>query len=170
MAGTITRGNPTPEMVQRSFAAGTGGATGAQYHSIVCVSVPVPQTTVTSDGTGTAGFISWINPEPGTILVTEVVTYFTTTGTGTFDMGIASDGTGTAADMIDNGTMSALNYGLRSYRGRTGTQGADTAGMQDVWRLGPGGTGTNNSIIGKTTEVTSTAKGRVYITYIVTGT
>lgn len=170
MAGSFKRGDPTGEIVQKLVAAGTGGATNALNVGVITVSVPTPQTTVTSDGTGNAGFLSWINPEAGTILVSDVIVYFSTTGTGTYDLGVQSDGTGSAADIIGAGTMNLLNYSIRGYRGRTGTQGAGTAGMADVWRLGPGGTGTNNSIVGKTNEVTSTAKGRVFITYILTGT
>lgn len=170
MAGTIAKGNPTPENVARIVTAGTGGATNAVQVPVVTIRVPIPQTTVTSDGTGNGGFLSWINPEVGTILVTDVVVYWSTTGTGTYDLGLSSDGTGTAADIVDGGTMSGLNFAVRAYRDRTGTQGAGTLGMADIFRLGPGGSGTNNSIVGRTTEVTSTAKGHAFITYYVTGT
>lgn len=163
---TLLPGNPTPVNVRHMLSAGTGGATNARRHPIITVSVPIPQTTVTSDGTGNGGFVSWINPEAGTILVTDVITYFSTTGTGTYDLGISSDGTGTAADIVDGGTMNVLNFGIRAVVGRTGTQGAGTLGMADVMRLGPGGTGTNNSIVGRTTEVTSTAVGRLFVTYV----
>lgn len=170
MAGTITRQMPTVESVGNMVPKGTGGATGAKVHPVITVSVPIPQNIVTSDGTGNGGFVSWVNPESGTILVTNVTPYFSTTGTGTFDLGISSDGTGSAADILDGATMDLLNYAVRAYRGRTGTQGAATLGMADIWRLGPGGTGTNNSIVGRTTEVASTALGRIYITYFNTGT
>ena len=139
-----------------------------QVNPLITVSVPVPQSI--TDATANASFLSWVNPEAGTILVTDVIAYFSTTGTGTFDMGITSDGTGSANDVIDGGTLGILNYAVRAVRGRTGTQGAGTLGMLDVLRLGPGGTGTNNSIVAKTDEYTCTAKGRVYITYLVTGT
>ena len=170
MAGTITRTMPTVESVGNMVPKGTGGATGMKVSPVISLSVPIPQNIVTSDGTGNGGFLSWINPETGTILVTDVLVYFSTTGTGTYDLGISADGTGTAADIIDGGTMSGLNFAVRAYVGRTGTQGAGTLGMADVFRLGPGGSGTNNSIVGRTTEVTSTALGRVFIAYINTGT
>ena len=170
MAGTITRSMPSSEAVGRMIAAGTAGATGAKLTMVTSVNVPIPQNIVTSDGTGNGGFLSWINPENGTILLIDAIVYFSTTGTGTYDLGVSSDGTGTAADIVDGGTMGLLNYAIRAYRDRTGTQGAATLGMADVWRLGPGGSGTNNSIVGRTTEVTSTALGRCFISYVLTGT
>ena len=172
MAGTFLRGDPTPVIVRQWVSNGTGGATGVQRHPFVVVSIPIPQTTVTSDGTGTAGFVSWINPEVGTILVSDVAIKWnnaTATGTGTFDVGKADDGTGTAADIFDNATMNSAGLVLVSRRGRTGTEGAGTNGMAEWFALGPGGTGVGNSIVGKTTEVTSTAKGRMIITYVALG-
>ena len=170
MAGTIDRGMPSAEMITRIFPAGTGGTAGVKYVVPVTVVVSVPAISTGTDSTANAGFLKWINPESGTILVTDVVTYFSTTGTGTIVMGVSSDGTGSASDMLLAGTMNLLNYAIRAYRGRTGTEGAGTVGIADVWRLGPGGSGTNNSIVAKTAELTSTSKALTFITYYVTGT
>lgn len=170
MAGTFTRTDPTPVVVHQTVGAGTLGTASAKQHGQVTVSMTIPAVTAGTASTADVGFVKWVNPEAGTILVTDVIVYFSTTGTGTYDIGISSDGTGSNNNVIDGGTMSALNFAVRAYRGRTGTEGAGTLGMQDVLRLGPGGSGTNNSIVGKTAELTSTAKGMVFITYIPTGT
>ena len=172
MAGTFKPGDPNGVYIRQQSAGGTGGATGVQRHPFVVVSIPVPQNTVTSDGTANGGFVSWINPEVSTILVSDVAVKWnnaTATGTGTFDVGKSDDGTGTVADIFDNSTMNSAGLVLVSRRGRTGTEGAGTAGMAEWFALGPGGTGVGNSIVGKTTEVTSTAKGRMIITYVTLG-
>ena len=161
MAGTLAKTNPTPVNVHNMLAAGTLGTASASQVQTVKLRVPLS----TGGSTANAGLISWINPEAGTILVEEVVLYFSTTGTGTVDVGVSDDGTGSNGDVINGGTMSASVYAVRAYRGRTGTEGAGTLGMQDVLVLGPGGTGTDNSIVAKTAETASTARGALYITY-----
>lgn len=163
MAGTFGRGDPTPLIVRQMIAGGTGGATNTRRHGMVAVSIPIPQGTTSGDGTGNAVFLSWINPEVGTIAVMDVATYWDTTGTGTFDLGRSSDGTGSSDIILDGATMNAVRV---ARRGRTGTEGGGTLGVAEWFLLGPGGTGTNNSLVGKTSEVTSTALGRAVITYI----
>lgn len=170
MAGTMQPGNPTPLNVRQMLAAGTGGATGARRHPLVTVSLPVPQVNSgASSGTANAQFLSWINPEPGTILVTDAIVYFTTTGTGTFVMGVSDDGTGSASNMVVLGSMNqGINFARRVAYGTAAfqTTAAGTGGFNTVFVLGPGGTGTNNSIVAKVDEVTSTAVGRMVITYV----
>ena len=171
MAGTIDRKNPTPEIVFQLQGAGTGGATGALYHGLVTVSVPFPQDTVTSTGTGNAGALSWINPEAGSIRIVDISVRWnnaTSTGTGTFDMGVGTNGTGSLDTIFDGATMDKdiRAYGSAAFH----TTLAASAGLVSVWTLGPGGTGGANSLVAKTSEPTSTAKGRVYITYVNTGT
>ncbi len=165
--GTLRQSNPTPVNVTNMISPGTGGAATAQITNVKAVTIPVPMNTATA-GTGNAAWLSWVNPEPTTVIVTEVVTYYSATGTGgTYDLGVSDDGTGSSDDIINGGTHNQLSvYGYRAYRGRTGTQGAAVTGVLDTWVLGPGSTGTNNSIVGKQTEVTSTAAGVVVITYI----
>ena len=167
MAGTFTPGSPTPLIVRQLVAAGTGGGTGARRHPVITVSLPYPNSTA-SDGTANAGAISWINPEVGTILVTNVTVYLTATATGgTIAAAIGNDGTGSGITLCNAGTLSSLIYGLRLHgTAALWTTGVPTAGVFDVFVVGPGGTGTNNSIVAKQTEVTSTAAGRVVITYV----
>ena len=166
MAGTMQPGNPTPLNVRQMLAAGTGGATGVRRSPMVTVSVPIPQSIV-APGTGNGNFLSWINPEVGTIIVTSIGMYLTTTGTGTVDIGVGDDGTGSNNNIFQAGTMNtAIATPLVAIRGLTGTEGAGSGGKATWWALGPGGTGTSNSLVGKTNEVTSTAVGRLVIVYV----
>jgi hypothetical protein len=77
---------------------------------------------------------------------------------------VVSDGTGSGNNVIAGGTMVA---GILT-RATTGSALAGTAGENGGWFLvGPGGTGTNNSIcaaVGDTT--TSTATGGMVVTYV----
>lgn len=164
MAEPLKRTDPTPQTVHFSQPAGTAGSANAVVVPIMTVKVPLS----TAGGTGNAGFLAWINPERYTIGVMDVAVHFYTTGTGTFDMGVQSDGTGSANDIFQAGTMNtSINLALRSVRGRTGTEGAGSGGKAEILFLGPGGTGTNNSIVSKTAETASTAKGDVFITYFI---
>jgi len=165
----LTAANPTPENVHAMIPRGTAGSGASVASNMVTVRTPLSST----GGTATAGFVSWINPELYTIGVTDVVVHFHTTGTGTFDMGISDDGTGDANDLFNGGTMdTVVNKGIRSLAGGTGTAGVGatgtTLGAADVLFLGPGGTGTSNSIVAITSETATTARGDLYVTYFIT--
>ena len=170
MAGTVKRGDPTGEIVLDMIPAGTGGNSISQMTGgPLTVRVPLSE----SGGTANAGYLSWINPEAFTIMVQSLAVHFYTTGTGTFDMGRGSDGTGSSDDLLNGGTMNtAIGKAIIFAPGGSGTEGigntGTTLGLAGLWLLGPGGTGTNNSIIAKTSETATTAKGDVYITYIIT--
>ncbi len=128
------------------------GATGT-YFGQLSVHVPMNATSTANGAT------NWINPEDGTVAV-RVQAYFTTAGTGTYDIGVSSDGTGAANGVFDGGTMSV---GIHT---RVGTNA--TAGVADeaYVLVGPGGTGTNNSIVMSHTDTpTSTAVGGLVIVY-----
>jgi hypothetical protein len=157
----IKRADPTPVTVANSIPNGTAGNSAAKVAALTSVSIALS----TTGGTANADLISWINPETGTILVKDVALRFTTTGTGTVDVGVSDDGTGAADNIINGGTMTAvlgLLSGIRvNTAGTLGTIGA-TAGFV----LGPGGTGTNNSIVAKTAETATTARGSLIITYM----
>lgn len=165
MAGSLRPTDPTPVNVAKMMPpSGTFGAPGAIILSPP-ITIKVPYST--TGGTADAEFMSFINPENSTIMVTRVVSYMTTTGTGTIDMGVSDDGTGSNDDIFNAGIMNNLNYGNAAKRDHgTGTAGIGTAQQaQDEWVLGPGGSGTNNSIVGKTAETASTAVGAALITY-----
>ena len=159
MAGTIVVGMPTGEIVKNALTqAGTGGtATVIRHGPLITVSWGVSLTS-----TATA-VISWINPESDTILA-KLDYRVRTAGTGTVNIGVSSDGTGSANGVYAGGTLTA-GY----HHGLAGTGTTTTL----PWRLlGPSGTGTNNSFVGLLDDTpTSTMAGfRCYVSYYVVGT
>jgi hypothetical protein len=152
---------PTPEIVAGMLPSGTAGDALASVWTEQVVKIPLS----TTGGTANADLVSWVNPENGTITVTRASVYLSTTGTGTFDMGVSDDGTGASDNMINGGTMNtAITQPLIAYSVNTaGTAG--TIGVVNGWNLGPGGSGTNNSIVAKTTETATTAVGALFLTY-----
>lgn len=154
MAGTVSRTMPTPEAV-RNMVAGSG-ATGTLYAGKVMMFIPFNATS-----TGTAN-MSWINPENGTVLAKPMWAW-RTAGTGTFIAGVSSDGTGSGNNIITAGTLAA---GVVT-RATTGSALLGTAGEAGGYFLiGPGGTGTNNSIVTQVSDtITSTAVGGMVVEY-----
>jgi hypothetical protein len=143
---------------------GTAGNSGASVSNNVTVRVAI----ATAGSTANAGLLSWVNPESGTIAVRLAGYHWSTTGTGTIDMGVSSDGTGASDNIINGGTMN--NVGALTVGHRTSVAGsAGTIGVAQHYLLGPGGTGTNNSIVMKTAETASTARGFAVIEYFVVG-
>lgn len=156
MAGTLARGAPTPEIVL-NMIQGSGG-TGTLFSGLNAQRLAFNATS-----TGNAN-MAWINPESGTVIAKAYLCW-TTAGTGTFDMGRQADGTGSASDMIVGGTMAIGVF----QQVTTATVTAGTVGEVNKghWLLGPGGTGTNNSIVVKVTDtITSTAKGFLVVEYL----
>jgi hypothetical protein len=153
---SYNRADPTPVIVQKGAygSAGTGTYSGLQH-------VRIPFNTTS---TGTAAE-NWINPEAGTVIAT-VQYFFSTAGTGTIDVGIASDGTGDDNGIIDGGT---LTVGVHYPQEVVGTVAASAVkgGEDQMWfAIGPGGTGTNNTVVARHTDtVSSTASGSVHIIY-----
>lgn len=157
MAGTINLGDPTGLLVKNMVHNGTGygtiTATGTLFAGLMTVRVPVAAST-------TGNF--WSNPELGTVFA-QAHMVWVTAGTGTFDMGVSSDGTSGQNNIVDGGTMLAgVAYGYGSVAATLVT------GIRDGWRLvGPAGTGTNNSITVIHDEtVTSTAAGFLIVNYV----
>jgi hypothetical protein len=154
--------NPTPVNVQGMIPEGTAGASIAKIAAVTTVQLALS----TTGGTADAGYASWVNPESGTILVTDVGVRFTTTGTGTFDVGTSDDGTGANDGVMNGATMnSPVGAGVLSAVKLNLAGSAGTIGVLQGWLLGPGGTGVNNSIVAKTTETATTAVGAMFITY-----
>ena len=163
MGGTWNRGNPTGLQVKNMGPMGSGigtvTATGTLFAGLVTQRIPWSTSTV--DAAGAA----WINPEDGTVMA-KAYLVFTTAGTGTFDMGRSSDGTGAAAGIIDGGT---LTVGVHSYGTVLGTAAASaTVGAVDAeWLLyGPGGSGTNNSITVTHSNASGASVGFMVVQYM----
>lgn len=135
------------------------GASGtANYRGIMVARIPFNATSTANAAT------NWINPETGTVAA-RVYVVFTTAGTGTLEVGRSSDGTGSAVTMWSTGTMTV---GVHQRE----PTASGTAGALDprFTLLGPGGTGTNNSIVMKHSDTTaSTAVGAMCVEYFLIG-
>ena len=164
MAGTWNRGNPTGLAVKNMGPQGTGigtiTPTGTVFAGLVTQRIALA---LTSTANAAA---NWLNPEDGTVMA-QVHVVFTTAGTGTFDLGRGSDGTGNANDIIDGGT---LTVGVHSYGTVLGTVAASATigGVNGQWLIyGPGGTGTNNSVnMTHSDTTTSTMAGFMVVQYM----
>ena len=139
---------PTPEIV-RYMLAGQGGRidpTGTLLGGQYTVRVPYA-----SANTNT-GNPAWINPESGTVIAKAFFVIAGSAGTGTFQMGRGTDGTGTSATtgMINLGTLDVVGV-IHQVTSGSAAVTSGTAGFtnQGWWLIGPGGTGTNNSIIAR---------------------
>ena len=155
----ITNSMPTPELLKGVVpASGTGN-----YRSVMVARVPFNATSTANGAT------NWINPETGTIAA-KVLLIFTTAGTGTVDVGISDDGTGAAADLIDGGTLTVGAHYVQEILG-TVAASATVGGEDKLYvLLGPGGTGTNNSIVATHTDTTtSTSVGAMLVEYFLVG-
>ena len=162
MATSYTMDDPTGEIVQ-ALAYGSGG-TGS-YRGIVMARIALATTSTANAAT------NWINPESGTVAARAFVV-FTTAGTGTIEVGRGSDGTGSASDIILAGTMTTGLASRGADLGVVGTTGSGaTAATRTEWLLfGPGGTGTNNSVVMKHSDtITSTAVGALIVQYFLIG-
>ncbi len=54
--------------------------------------------------------VGWKNPHSGPVIVSNVLVYFSTAGTGTIDVGTGTAGTAANNAIIDGGTMAAIAY------------------------------------------------------------
>lgn len=147
--------NPTTEVVRSMLPA--SGYTGTLLSTWINIKIPFNTTS-----TATAN-MAWINPEAGTVLARAFFVW-RTAGTGTFIAGVSSDGTGSnnniiAAGGITTGIVTRVNQPGSALTGTIGEHGG-------YYVIGPGGTGTNNSIVAQVTDTTtSTAVGDMIIQY-----
>lgn len=97
--------------------------------------------------------VAFVNPEGGTVAATVRYYVLGSAGTGTINIGRSSDGTGSASDIATAGTLAAGIW--------------EPVGSQDGILLGPGGTGTNNSIVAEMNDTETSTMGTliVEITY-----
>ena len=157
MAGIVNRGMPTVEIVGRSMAG--SGATGTLLGGPILVRVPLAVTSTADAAT------NWVNPEVGTVLAKSWLC-ITVAGTGTFDMGRGSDGTGNANGLIDGGTLTVGVHFAGTVLGTAAASATLGNVNTDYFLVGPGGTGTNNSInVTHSDTPTSTAAGFLLIEY-----
>ena len=160
MAGTWVKGDPTGLQVRKMLPhPGTGAgtstatATGTITAGMITVRVPVAAST-------TGNY--WSNPELGTVMAQSHMVWVTA-GTGTFDIGVSSDGTSGTDDIINGGTMLAGVYS-------NGTVSATSVlgVINNAWQLvGPAGTGTRNTVtVIHNESTTGTAVGFIVVQYI----
>ena len=153
----LSRGDPAEQIVTQMLPEGTAGAASG---TILGIPVNI-RVAFSLTSTATAN-VSWINPEPGTVMASVAYLVNGATGTGTINVGRSSDGTGSAANWVSGGTL-------------TGGLHSDEPGLGVVsqWlAIGPGGTGTNNSIVGQIGDTTASTMGGCFaiITYFRAGT
>ena len=157
MAGTVSRAMPTVELV-RNMLAGSG-ATGTLLPGPIGVRIAYNTTSTANAAT------NWINPEAGTVMA-KAFLCITVAGTGTFDLGRGSDGTGNANDLIDGGTLTVGVHHAGTVLGTVAASATIGNVNTDFFLLGPGGSGTNNSInLTHSDTPTSTAAGFLYVEY-----
>lgn len=102
--------------------------------------------------------IAWINPEGGTVAAT--VSYYVTgvAGTGSIWIGLSDDGTGSASGIFASGTLTAGVH----IRPDAASAAAGAIATQTVL-VGPGGTGTNNSIVAQLDDTTTSTMGTLIV-------
>lgn len=157
MGANLSRKDPAEQIVTQMLPEGTAGAaTGTILGVPVNIRVRFSLTS-----TATAN-LSWVNPEPGTVLASVGYMVVGSAGTGTCDIGRGNDGTGSAANWVTGGTLSA---GLHIDEPQLGV-------VPQWLAVGPGNTGTNNSIVGRITDSVASTMGGCFalITYYRTGT
>ena len=140
----LVKGAPAEEIITHMLPAGTSGnASGTVAGVVVAVRV-----TLSLTSTATAN-LRWVNPEAGTVLANVMYHVSGVAGTGTIHIGRSSDGTGSASQWANGGTLAA---GLHDDE--------PLGGVVSQWlALGPGGTGTNNSIVGQMNDGAASTMG-----------
>ena len=137
MGGNLSRRDPAEQIVTQMLPEGTAGAaTGSIVGPVMAIRIPFSLTS-----TATAN-VSWINPEAGTVLANVAYMVVGTAGTGSVNIGRSSNGTGSASNWVTSGTLTA---GLHD--------DDPIGGIISQWlAIGPGGTGTNNSVVGQLSD------------------
>lgn len=105
--------------------------------------------------------IAWINPEGGTVAATVSYYIMGSAGTGSLWIGASDDGTGSASGIFASGTLTAGVH----IRPDPASASAGVIATQTVL-LGPGGTGTNNSIVAQLDDTTTSTMGTLIVEII----
>lgn len=152
MAGTLNRVDPVALVVKNSLPAGTGGQSGVVGRPWVTVTK-----SLSSTNTATAQ-LAWINPEAATVAakVMYIVNGSAGTGVAGFSVGRSTDGTGSGVDFFGSGTLTAGIH-IRP----DAASASNSAIATDMLLIGPGGTGTNNSIVGLLSDGAASTMGTV---------
>lgn len=150
---TLKRADPAGLIVKNLLPAGTAGTASA-----VVVPYHVVRVAVSRTSTATAN-LNWINPEDGTIVARVSYTVQGAAGTGTIDIGRSSDGTGSGVQWFTAGTLTAGHHIKRTFQGTVAASFGAGIVADEYLVLGPGGTGTNNSIVGRLADTTTSTMG-----------
>ena len=140
----LVKGSPAEEIITHMLPAGTSGnASGTVAGVIVAVRVNFSLTS-----TATAN-LKWVNPESGTVMANVSYVITAPAGTGTIDIGRSTAGTGSASDWVTAGTL-----------GTGAHDDEPMGGVVSKWlAIGPGHSGTNNSIVGQISDTVSSTMG-----------
>ena len=154
MAGTIKRQDPVGQIVKNLLPAGTGGQSGVIGRPWVTVTK-----IISSTNTATAA-LAWINPEAATVAakVLYIINGSAGTGVAGFSVGRSSDGTGSGVDYFGSGTLTAGIH-IRP----PAASATNSAIATDMLLLGPGGVGTNNSIVGLLSDTATSTMGTLMV-------
>ena len=153
MAGTLKRTDPVGLLVRNMLPAGTAGAATAVIMPYNVVRVNVSRTSTATSN------LSWVNPESCTIVARVSYVVQGSAGTGTIDIGRSDDGTGSGVNWFTAGTLTAGVQIKRTFFGTAAASFGSGAVALEWLILGPGGTGTANSIVGRLADTTTSTMG-----------
>ena len=138
--------DPSAEALGALIYTGVGTGTGWGWHG---VRVPIA---------ASVGTVSWTNTEPFPLMGRAYV-YFSTAGTGTFDMGVGTAGT-SAANLIDGGTMDNSDG---TFLHKTPDASATLGQCGDMVFIGGSGSATSSVVLVHGETNTSTAVGVIFL-------
>ena len=154
MAGTLNRVDPVALVVKHMLPSGTGGQASVVGRPWVTVTK-----VISSTNTATAA-LAWINPEAATVVakVSYIINGSAGTGVAGFSVARSSDGTGSGVDFFGSGTLTAGVH-VRP----DAASASNSAIATDMLLIGPGGTGTNNSVVGLLSDTATSTMGTLMV-------
>ena len=143
-------GDPTPVIVRAiTVTDGTG-----TFVSEKVVRVPIAVSTLTAA-------TNWVNPETGTIMANVSVVLTAAGGSGTFDVGTSTDGTGANAAIIDGGVITVTKVITAGTVASTAT-----IGNPSDWFMVAGSGTAGDSVVMIHSDATGTFSGFLVIRYV----